>query len=71
MIAIVTEMEPDPAAVVVPMPDVEPVPIAFVGLCRTLEAGESKQAETGRAFARIGNSFRWGRERGEMSDPVN
>jgi hypothetical protein len=78
-IAIVTEMEPEPAAVVVPIAvfDLErPVAIAFVGLCRTLEAGESQQAETGCTGERQkfrthwGNSFRWAGE-GKMSGPVD
>jgi hypothetical protein len=52
---VVTEMEPEFAAVVVPIAvfdAVMAVSISFVGLCRTLEAGESKQAETGRARER-------------------
>ena len=78
-VAIVTEMEPEPAAVVVPIAvfDLErPVAIAFVGLCRTLEAGESQQAETGSASEREKLRTHWellsmGREWGEMSDPIN
>lgn len=48
-ITVMTEMEPKPAAVMIPLAvlDVEkPVAIAFLCLCRTLEAGESHQAET-------------------------
>jgi hypothetical protein len=51
-ITLMTEIEPQPAATVgtVAVLDVEKsVVITFVCLCRTLEAGKSYQAETGRA----------------------
>ena len=66
-IAIVTEMEPEPAAVAPPITvfdAVITVSIAFLSLCRTLDPGESQQAETGRAREREilrthGHSFLW------------
>jgi hypothetical protein len=74
-----TEMEPEPAAVMIPIAVFEvekPVAISFLCLCRTLEAGESHQAETGRARERKKPHTHWellsmGRERGEMSGPIN
>ena len=55
-------MEPEPAAVVVPIAvfDLErPVAIAFVGLCRTLEAGERQDAKSGRAREREKLRLHW------------
>jgi hypothetical protein len=77
-IVVVTEVEPEPAAVVVPIAVLDTevaVSIAFVGLRRTLEAGESHQAETGRAREREKLRTHWellsGRGWGEMSGPMN
>jgi hypothetical protein len=76
-IAIVTEMEPEPAAVVVPITvfdAVITVSIAFLRLCRTLEPGESQQAETGRAREREKFRTHWElllMGRGGMSGPVS
>jgi hypothetical protein len=52
-ITIVTEMEPYPAAVAVPIAVLDAVTVSIsFGLCGTLEAGECQQAETGRARER-------------------
>jgi hypothetical protein len=75
---VVTEMEPEPAAVVIPIAvfDTEVIlSIAVVSLCRTLKPGESHQAETGRTREpeklRTHGELPFGAGEGEMSDPMN
>ena len=77
-VVAVTEVEPEPAAVVVSVAvfDTEVIAIAFVGLCRTLDAGEGQQAKSGCAGEREklrthGELLFGSGDRGEMSDPID